>query len=152
MPPPTAPVTDAERDVVGNEDGRLGFRVPTVLLGPRVRRNHVSHLQFDFSSILNLIRWRFGLGSLSPRDETSINLAHALDFNSAPTLTAPSFNVPSSPTGFGTECQTGLPFPLPTLPTPSQLASMDPATRSQIEHRMEWNSLRQLALATGWKV
>lgn len=155
VPPPTAPITEAERTTVGNEDGRLGFRVPTVLLGPRVRRGHVSHHQYDFSSILNLIRWRFGLGALSPRDETSINLAHALDFDNAPNLEAPSFNVPTAPFGFGKECESGLPFPLPNPPgllTPSQLASLDPATRALVQHRMEWDSLRQLAVKTGWKL
>ena len=152
VPPPTAPVTDAERTVVGNADGRLGFRVPTVLLGPRVRRNHVSHLQFDFSSILNLIRWRFDLGALSPRDSTSINLAHALDFSTINTA-MPDFGVPTAPTGFGKECQTGLPFPLPNLPIgqlTALLNSMSPAQRSQVEHRMELDSVRRLAETSGF--
>jgi phospholipase C len=152
VPPPLAPVTDAERDVVGN-DGRLGFRVPAAIIGPRARRGHVSHHQFDPNSILNFIRWRFDLGSLSPRDTTSLNLAYALDFANPPNLDAPSFNVPTSLTGFGTECVTSLPFPLPNIPTAEFLNSiLDPALRSQVEHIFEIQSLRNLMIATGWPI
>lgn len=148
--PPFGPVSDAERDLIGN-DGQLGIRVPCVLLGPRVRRQHVSHIQFDSSSILNLIRWRFGLGGLSVRDNTSLNMALALDFANLNT-DAPDFNVPTSLTGFGTECQTGLPFPLPNAGSLLTDPGLTPSQRSLIEHRMQWDSLRQLAEATGWKL
>ena len=150
--PPIAPVSKAEVAATGN-DGRLGYRVPCAIMGPRARRAHVSHLQFDPNSILNFIRWRFDLGTLSPRDETSLNLAYALDFDSAPNTSAPAFDVPSSLTGFGSECDTGLPFPLPAVPTQAFLDSiLDPAARSQAEHLFELQSLRNLLIATGWPI
>jgi phospholipase C len=100
--PPFAPVS-AEESALGN-DGRLGFRTPCVIIGPRARRGHVSHLQFDPNSVINLIRWRWGLGSLSARDNSSLNMAHALDFDSPPNLAAPSFGLPARATPFGQFC------------------------------------------------
>jgi hypothetical protein len=87
VPPPFAPVTPAEA-AAGN-DGRLGCRVPCVLIGPRARRNHVEHTQFDPNSILNFLAWRFGFEPLGAR-ETSNNLALALDFDSPPAGSADS--------------------------------------------------------------
>ncbi|HZP13669.1 MAG TPA: alkaline phosphatase family protein [Nevskiaceae bacterium] len=150
--PPMAPVSDAERTVVGN-DGRLGFRVPLAIIGPRARRKHVTHLQFDPNSILNFVRWRFGLGALSARDSTSLNLAYALDFDSAPKLSAPKFAVPHRPSGFGRECSTGLHFPLPNLVSYEFLDTiLDPVARAQAEHLAELQSLRRLAIRSGWQI
>jgi phospholipase C len=64
--PPVAPVSAPE---AAFNDGLLGFRTPCVIVGPRARRGHVSHLRFDPNSVINLIRWRFGLGGLSARDD-----------------------------------------------------------------------------------
>ncbi len=47
-------VVSAEEATLGN-DGRLGFRVPCLLLGPRVRRGSVSRFPFDPSSIHQLL-------------------------------------------------------------------------------------------------
>ena len=68
---------------LGN-DGRLGFRVPCMLLGPRARRASVARFPFDPSSIHQLLAWRFGLESLGVRgnDAGTFNLAYALDFTS----------------------------------------------------------------------
>ena len=68
---------------LGN-DGRLGFRVPCMLLGPRARRASVARFPFDPSSIHQLLSWRFGLESLGVRgnDAGTFNLAYALDFTS----------------------------------------------------------------------
>lgn len=44
-----------------DNDGRLGFRVPCVLIGPRVKRGHVENMLFEPNSILKLMEWRWGL-------------------------------------------------------------------------------------------
>ena len=106
--PPFAPVS-AEEAALPN-DGRLGFRVPVSIVGPRARRAHVSHLQLDPTSVLNFICWRFGLDGVGARANTSINLAHALDFESAPNLNAPDFAVPTSLLGFGAPCTDTVPL------------------------------------------
>lgn len=152
--PPLAPVSAAEA-TLGN-DGRLGFRVPCAIIGPRARKGHVSSLPFDTNSILNFIRWRFGLGGLSARDSSSLNLGYALDFDNAPGLDAPAFDVPTSETGFGTECSTGLPLDIPVtellLLTPQDLAALDPVVRTATEHRAELESLAQLAAQSGFPI
>jgi phospholipase C len=77
--PPFAPVSAAESKL-GN-DGRLGFRIPNLIVGPRAKRGHVEHTLFDHTSILNLIVWRFGLTPFYTRAMSSNNLALALDFS-----------------------------------------------------------------------
>ncbi len=118
--PPLAPVSTAEK-ALGN-DGRLGCRVPCVLIGPRARRGHVEHTQFDPNSILNFIAWRFGFSPLGVRGDSN-NLVLALDFSSAPDPGTPAFEVPAGP--FASLCLpleelvgevtslTGLPVSLP---------------------------------------
>src|SRR5581483_6134943 len=95
-----APIPPADQ-LAGNQDGRLGFRTPALLISPWSPRGQVSHLQFDHTSVLNLIEWRWGLPALTTRDATANNLALALDF-ADPGLNAPAFNVPAGP--FGTVC------------------------------------------------
>ena len=147
--PPVGPVSEREKALPN--DGRLGFRVPAVLLGPRARRGHVSHLQFDINSVLNLVRWRWDLAPLGARSDWSLNLAYALDFGAPPNLDAPSFGVPLGP--FGAECSTGLPVPFPNLPgSVGSMAAMNAAQIKQAQHNLEWIGLREVARAHGFKL
>ncbi|ALP66424.1 alkaline phosphatase family protein [Paraburkholderia caribensis] len=102
--PPVKPVSAAEQ-AVGN-DGRLGFRVPCMLLGPRVRANMVSRYPFDPSSIHQLLAWRFGLDPLGVRasDTSTFNMAYALDFTDAARTDAPAIAVTQGT--FGVACST----------------------------------------------
>jgi len=105
VPPPLGPIPTATA-AAGDTDGRLGFRVPCVVISPYARRSFVAHGQYDHTSILKMIEWRFGLPPLSIRDSTANNLAEVLDF-ATPNVTAPVFNVPTGP--FGAPC-----LPIPT--------------------------------------
>jgi phospholipase C len=100
VPPPLAPIPPASQ-AAGVPDGRLGFRVPCLVISPYARRNFIGSEQFDHTSILKMIEWRFGLPPLTVRDQTANNLADVLDFAS-PDVSAPTFNVPSGP--FGKPC------------------------------------------------
>ncbi len=91
VPPPMEPVSDAEKSA-GN-DGRLGIRVPCILIGPRARRGHVETAQYDPNAILNFIGWRFGFTAPGIRASTSGNIANALDFSGSPDTTAPTFDI-----------------------------------------------------------
>jgi len=102
-PPPLAPVPRA--DAIAGSDGRLGFRVPTLLISPFAQRGFVSRTQFDHTSLLKLIEWRWSLPPLTKRDATTNNLALALDFSSRDT-TAPTFLVPTGP--FPSACASSL--------------------------------------------
>ncbi len=141
--PPMAPVTPAEFAATQN-DGRLGFRVPCAIIGPRAKRNHVEHLQFDPNSILNMIAWRFGFEPLGARS-TSINLAHALDFDNPPNTAAPAFDVGNGP--FGSACRLQ-----DVLPSGTSTAELDEVSRRQAEHLLEWQTLQMMARRYGFAV
>jgi phospholipase C len=100
VPPPLAPLTGLDAEL-GN-DGRLGFRVPSLVVSPLARRAFIAHKQYDHTSILSMIEWRWNLQTLSSRDASANNLAAALDFTRAKNLMAPAFVVPSGP--FGMPC------------------------------------------------
>jgi phospholipase C len=70
-----------------------GFRVPCVLVSPFARRGVVSHAEYDHTSILRLIEWRWGLNALSVRDAQAANIGVELDFDH-PILAAPEIVVP----------------------------------------------------------
>jgi phospholipase C len=123
--PPLAPAAD---QAIGN-DGRLGFRVPSLLIAPWARRGHVSHAVYDHTSILKLIEWRWNLAPLTVHDAAANNLADELDF-SQPRLDAPRFPVPRGP--FGTPCPT------------------NGFTQSSVSSA--WHDLRAVARSYGWPV
>jgi phospholipase C len=100
VPPPVAPLPDASR-AAGDVDGRLGFRVPTMLIAPWAARGYVAHDVYDHTSILRLIAWRWGLEPLTVRDATVANLATALDWSRLDRV-ADQYTVPAGP--FGGPC------------------------------------------------
>jgi len=122
--PPLGPIPPA--DAALGSDGRLGFRVPTLVVSPFARRQFVARRAFDHTSVLKLIEWRWGLASLTVRDATADNLAAILDFNQV-NAGAPAFSVPPGP--FGGACVSGL---APVAPT---------ATSEQ----NEWSAVGSLA-------
>ena len=127
VPPPNAPIPVADQ-VAGNEDGRLGFRVPCVIVSPFARRDYVASTNFDHTSILRFIEWRWDLAPLTVRDATANNLAEELDFK-ARVQPAPLFTVFPGP--FEAACP-----PAPTI-------SSGPETQ-------RWLDVRDLARTFGW--
>ena len=117
MPPPLAPIPPASA-AAGDTDGRLGFRVPCVVISPYARRNFIAHGQYDHTSILKMIEWRFSLPPLTVRDQTANNLAKVLNLAS-PDVSAPTFNVPTGP--FGRPCP------------PAANSPVDPAQASNLQ-------------------
>ncbi|HEY6910916.1 MAG TPA: alkaline phosphatase family protein [Myxococcales bacterium] len=97
--PPTAPIPPATR-AAGDTDGRLGFRVPALLVAPWARSNTVSHRQYDHTSVLRMIEQNWDLKPLSMRDASANNLAQELDFTLR--RIPPQFAVPQGP--FGVPC------------------------------------------------
>jgi phospholipase C len=100
VPPPTAPIPAATA-VAGDVDGRLGFRVPLLVISPLAREGFLSHEIFDHTSILRMVEGRWGPAPLSVRDATANNLADVLDFRQSPRV-PPAFTVPAGP--FGGAC------------------------------------------------
>jgi phospholipase C len=88
--PPSVP--DARRS--GNIDkdyGQMGFRIPAVVVSPFAARGAVNHLLCGFESIIKLITYRFGLGSLTTRDAQANNIGLSMNWSS------PNFDRPDLP-------------------------------------------------------
>jgi len=61
-----------------------GTRVPALLVSPWARRGYIDHETADTTSVLALIRARFGLEPLQERDAKAYNLLAGLDFMQKP--------------------------------------------------------------------
>lgn len=97
--PPPGPFPDAEK--LFENDGKRGFRVPTILVSPFAKRGAVSSKIYDHASILKLIESRWNLQPLTVRDAQANNLADELDLQN-PLLDAPAIEVAGAP--FGRVC------------------------------------------------
>ena len=100
VPPPAAPIPQGERGI-GNTDGLRGFRIPTLLISPFVKRKSVSSKVYDHASVLKLIESRWNLPSLTVRDAGANNLMDEIDLR-LPVASAPAIDVPAGP--FGVSC------------------------------------------------
>src|SRR5690606_19713819 len=76
VPPPKAP---DERAAAGFD--QLGFRVPSLVLGPWVKQGGVSHTIYDHTSMLATIERHFGLEPLTVRDASANDLFDCLDLD-----------------------------------------------------------------------
>jgi phospholipase C len=73
VPPPTTP------DPVGLDFQQQGFRVPTVVIGPHVKKGCVVHTVFDHASFAATVTRRFGLPELNGRTAGVNDLADCID-------------------------------------------------------------------------
>jgi phospholipase C len=62
----------------------LGFRVPLIVVSPYAKKGFVSHVPYEFGSILKFIEKTFGLGTLGTTDENASDLSNCFDFDSQP--------------------------------------------------------------------
>jgi phospholipase C len=142
VPPPAGPIPPADQ-LVGNEDGLLGFRVPALLVSPFARRNHVSRRTYEHTSILRMIESRWSLEPLTVRDATANDLSRELRADGR--RHAPQFDVPRGP--FGGAC--------PVTPAePAVAAAAASVSRAGDRHsdREAWAGLREVARDAGWPV
>jgi phospholipase C len=85
VPPPAALAPDAIPPTVqpgeSTYDGfaRYGFRVPAVVVGPYAKRNHVSHVLYDHSSIPATLERKWNLPAMTYRDANANDLTDFLD-------------------------------------------------------------------------
>jgi len=89
--PPRVPDLRASAEE-SKDFGQMGFRIPAVVVSPYARRGYVDHSIYGFESILKLIRYRFGLVPLTPRDLFANNIAYAFDWEN------PRYDPPELPT------------------------------------------------------
>ena len=143
VPPPftgVIPAFDQAAFEAINEtpSSQLGFRIPAMAVSPFARRSYVAHGQYDHTSILKMIEWRFGLTPLTVRDAAAANIAESFDFQSGPNLTAPVFTVPTGP--FGEACSS------------SSLAPGSAAAEIRAKHNEDMQKLKTLAQQQGFWV
>jgi len=85
--------------------------VPGFVISPFARRDYVSHVVHDHTSILRLIETKFNLGALTRRDANASNLLDCLDLRHPPTfLDPPVLAAPGLP-ATGSACQPETPPP-----------------------------------------
>jgi phospholipase C len=94
VPPPLVPDPNPEFQ-------RIGFRVPTLVVGPTVRRGAVVSTPFEHVSVLSTLATRFGIASLGPRMDAAADLSScidpaAIDAVSPATALAPTVDIPAS--------------------------------------------------------
>jgi phospholipase C len=93
--PPVAPIPPGEL-TIGNTDGLRGFRIPTVLVSPFVKRKSISSRVYDHASVLRLIESRWNLQPLTNRDAEANNLMDEIDL-SIPVTAAPVIDYSAGP-------------------------------------------------------
>ena len=94
-----------------------GFRVPSIVVSPYAKRNYVSHLVYDHTSILALLQRKWNLPALTWRDANANDLTDFLDLD-ALKYGSPTFpSLPSLPaSGLSTAtlvCSTSGPGTIP---------------------------------------
>lgn len=62
----------------------LGFRVPLIVISPYAKSGYVSHVQYEFGSVLKFAEETFSLGSLGSTDAIANDLRDCFDFSQAP--------------------------------------------------------------------
>ncbi len=95
VPPPVAPIPPGEQSI-GNTDGLRGFRIPTVLVSPFVKRKSISSRVYDHASVLRMIESRWNLQPLTIRDAQANNLMDEIDL-SLPVTAAPVIDYSAGP-------------------------------------------------------
>jgi phospholipase C len=126
VPPPRAIKPDsippmlAPGDLPGAYD-RYGFRVPLIVVSPWARRNYVSHVVQDLTSITAFIERKWNLPAMTFRDANAAPMTDYFDFR-APSFRKPPRLAAAPPLGPGlVKCKAqGLTPPLPPgTPTPA---------------------------------
>jgi phospholipase C len=85
----------------------LGFRVPMLVISAYAKQNYVSHVQYEFGSVLRFIEDDFGLGQLSASDARATDpAADSLNVSGGPRSFVP-FKTGVSPRTFVDERQDG---------------------------------------------
>ncbi len=126
VPPPAAvPPDNIRPDVAPTPNApdawnRYGLRVPGFVISAHAKRNYVSHVVHDHTSVLRFIETKFNLGALTRRDANASNLLDCFDFKSRrpPFIEPPVLAKPGLP-ATGSTCTPNIPPP----PTSADLSA-----------------------------
>ncbi|HEV3225402.1 MAG TPA: alkaline phosphatase family protein [Acidimicrobiales bacterium] len=120
VPPPVAVAPDAIAPRISAIDrpgdyARYGFRVPAAIVSPYAKREYVSHVVHDHTSILKLVERKFNLPALTNRDAAADDLLDSLDFDHDPAFLTP----PPLAASHNTDAQTPLCTVAGAVPNPA---------------------------------
>jgi phospholipase C len=128
VPPPAALAPDDLPPIVNpgesTYDGfrRYGFRVPCVVVSPYAKRDYVSHVVYDHTSVLAFLERKWNLPAMTLRDANANDLTDFLDLTAlaAQRPTFPEFPAlaASGDTPAAQACSTAGPGSLPVPPPP----------------------------------
>jgi phospholipase C len=119
VPPPAAVPPDNVAPMLGPGDppggyDRYGFRVPAVVVSPYAKRDYVSHVVHDHTSILSFLETKFNLPALTERDAHADNLLDCLDLTGDPAFARPpTLPAPKNPDQNTPICTAPGPVPNP---------------------------------------
>jgi phospholipase C len=120
VPPPAAVPPDniAPMTQPGDQPGGFdvyGPRVPGFVISPFAKKDYVSHVVHDHTSILKFIETKFNLGAMTARDANADDLLDCFDFKAAAFREPPTLPGPALPST-GSTCE-----PAPAVATPSSI-------------------------------
>lgn len=98
VPPPVALAPDDILPIVPAGEfeyegyRRYGFRVPAMVISPWSKKNHVSHILYDHTSVLALLETKWNLPAMTWRDANANNM---LDFIDLEALARGKMNFPN---------------------------------------------------------
>jgi phospholipase C len=88
--------------------------VPAVVVSPYAKRDYVSHVVHDHTSILSFLETKFNLPALTERDAHADNLLDCLDLSGDPAFVRPpSLPAPKNPDPNTPICTAPGPVPNP---------------------------------------
>jgi phospholipase C len=103
VPPPAAMAPDGipPRLKPGDKPftfARYGFRVPSVIISPYAKKDYVSKVVHDHTSVLSLLEHKYNLPAMTNRDGAADNLLDSLDLTGTPAfLKPPTLPKPKNP-------------------------------------------------------
>lgn len=77
---------DLASDDLAEDFAQRGFRTPATVVSPYAPRGAIARKDYDHTSILRFIEWRFGFAPLTARDAAARNIGEVLDFEMTPNL------------------------------------------------------------------
>jgi phospholipase C len=99
-----------------------GFRVPAVIVSPYAKKDYVSSVVHDQTSILKFIETKWNLGAMTYRDANADNLFDSFDFDNPAFMQPPALATPH-PEGTCKPGNAGGPIPPPAAVVPQSQAS-----------------------------
>jgi phospholipase C len=119
------PNTNVPPDEPGGFD-LYGMRVPAMVISPFAKKDYVSSVVHDHTSVLKFLETKFNIGALTLRDANADDLMDCFDFAGAPFRDPPTLPEPGLPAS-GSTCS-DVPPPKTSVPVPTSTTTTTTST------------------------